>query len=89
MTFPALLFGIILSTACGTAFHFWKDGSLKRLLLYIILAWSGFWIGNFAGGLLGWHFAVVGPINTGPAIVGCAVFLFAGDWLSHVQVEQK
>ena len=46
MTFPAIIFGIVLSTAYGTAFHFWKGGSLNKLFLYIILSWLGFWIGH-------------------------------------------
>jgi hypothetical protein len=89
MTLPAIFFGIVLSTAYGTAFHFWKGGSMKRLLLYIILAWFGFWIGHLAGGMLGWSFAAVGPINTGLATLGSAVFLFVGEWLSRVEVVRK
>jgi len=25
-------------------FHFWKGGSLNKLILYVVLAWLGFWI---------------------------------------------
>jgi hypothetical protein len=89
MTFPAILFGIVLSTAYGTAFHFWKGGSLKKLLLYVILAWLGFWIGHIVGGLIGWSFAAVGPINAGLATVGSAIFLFVGEWLGRVEVTHK
>jgi hypothetical protein len=89
MTLPAILFGIVLSTAYGTAFHFWKGGSLKRLLLYVILAWLGFWIGHFVGVVLGWTFAAVGPINTGLATFGSAVFLFVGEWLGRVEITQR
>jgi hypothetical protein len=89
MTLPAILFGIVLSTAYGTAFHFWKGGNLKKLLLYILLAWVGFWSGHFAGAALGWTFAAVGPINTGLATLGAAAFLFIGEWLSRVEVVRK
>jgi hypothetical protein len=89
MTFPAILFGIVLSTAYGTAFHFWKGGSLNKLLLYVILAWLGFWIGHIVGGLIGWSFAAVGPINAGLATVGSAIFLFVGEWLGRVEVIRK
>jgi hypothetical protein len=89
MTFPAILFGIVLSTAYGTAFHFWKGGSLKKLLLYVILAWLGFWIGHIVGGLIGWSFAAVGPINAGLATVGGAIFLFVGEWLGRVEIIHK
>jgi hypothetical protein len=89
MTLPALFFGIVLSTAYGTAFHFWKGGSLKKLLLYILLAWVGFWAGHFAGDKIGWTFAAVGPINTGAATLGAALVLFVGEWLSRVEVTRK
>ncbi len=89
MTFPAILFGIVLSTAYGTAFHFWKGGSLKKLFLYVILAWLGFWIGHIVGSLLGWSFAAVGPINTGMATISAAIFLFVGDWLGRIEVSHK
>jgi len=89
MTFPAILFGIVLSSVYGTAFHFWKGGSLSKLFLYVILAWLGFWIGNYIGGLIGWSFAAVGPLNTGMATLGSALFLFVGDWLGRIEVVRK
>ena len=89
MTFPAILFGIVLSSVYGTAFHFWKGGSLSKLFLYVILAWLGFWIGNYIDGLIGWSFAAVGPLNTGMATLGSALFLFVGDWLGRIEVVRK
>ncbi len=89
MTFPAILFGIVLSTLYGTAFHFWKGGSLNRLVLYVILSWLGFWIGHIVGGALGWTFAAAGPVNAGMATFGSAIFLFVGEWLSRVEVTRK
>jgi hypothetical protein len=89
MTFPAIFFGIVLSSAYGTAFHFWKGGSLNKLILYIVLAWLGFWIGHILGGLIGWSFASVGPINTGMATLGSLAFLVTGDWLGRVEVVRK
>ena len=89
MTLPAILFGIVLSTTYGTAFHVWKGGSLKKLFLYIVLAWLGFLLGHFVGGLIGWSFAAVGPINTGMATLGSLIFLVAGEWLSRVEITHK
>jgi hypothetical protein len=89
MTTPAIVFGIVLSTIYGTAFHFLKGGSLKRIFLYILLSWLGFWTGHILGGLLDWSFAAAGPINTGMATLGSAVFLFAGEWLSRVEIISK
>ncbi len=89
MTLPALLFGIVLSTLYGTAFHFFKSGSLSRLMLFILFAWIGFWGGHVLGSWLGWHFAAVGPLNAGMATLGSLAALFIGEWLSWVQVTRK
>jgi hypothetical protein len=89
MTLPGIVFGIVLSTVYGTAFHIWKGGSLNRLLLYVILSWLGFWIGHLIGGAIGWTFAAAGPINAGLATFGSAVFLFVGEWLSRVEITKK
>jgi hypothetical protein len=89
MTFPAILFGIVLSTVYGSAFHFWKDGSLKKLLFFVVLSWLGFWSGHIVGSLLGWSFAATGPINTGMATIGSGIFLFVGEWLSRVEITKK
>jgi hypothetical protein len=89
MTIPALLFGIVLSSAYGTAFHFWKGGTMKKLALYVLLAWLGFWVGQYALTKIGLVFMQVGPINVGGATVGSALFLFVGEWLSRVEVSRK
>jgi hypothetical protein len=89
MNLPVILFGIVLSSAYGTAFHFWKGGSLVKLLLFMSLAWVGFWSGHFVGGLIGWSFAAVGPLNAGMATLGSALFLFVGEWLGRVEINQK
>lgn len=89
MTFPAIFFGLLLSTAYGAAFHFWKGGSLPKMLLFLLLAWLGFWLGHAADSLLEWRFAPLGPINAGMATLGSALFLFVGEWLSRVEVSRK
>ncbi len=89
MTIPAILFGIVLSTLYGTAFHFWKGGSMRRLIGFVVLAWLGFWIGHIAGAFLHWSFANIGPINGGMATLGSAIFLFGGEWLGRVEVTHE
>jgi hypothetical protein len=89
MTLPAIFFGVVLSSAYGTAFHFWKGGTLNKLFYYVILAWLGFWIGHFVGGLIGWSFAAIGPLNTGMATLGSLTVLVAGDWLGRIEVTTK
>ncbi|MCJ7586084.1 MAG: hypothetical protein MUO30_15135 [Anaerolineales bacterium] len=89
MTLPALFFGLVLSSLYGAAFHLWKGGGLKKLLLFLILAWVGFWAGHLLAARLGWTFLALGPVNTGMATLGSALVLFVGDWLSQVEVQRK
>ncbi len=89
MTIPAIIFGVVLSSAYGTAFHFWKGGSLNKLIFYVVLAWLGFWAGHFIGGVIGWSFAAVGPLNTGMATLGSLIVLVAGDWLGRIEVTTR
>jgi hypothetical protein len=89
MTFPAVILGLILSTLYGAGFHLWKGGNLSRLILYLILAWLGFWGGQLLASLLGWTFDRVGGLHVGAASVGSVLFLIVGYWLSLVEVERK
>ncbi len=88
MTLPAILFGFLVSTFMGAAFHLWKDGGLFRLVLYVLLAWVGFWGGHILASRLGWTFGSIGPLRFGMAIVGCALILYAGHWLSLINREE-
>lgn len=89
MTLPSLLFGIILSTLYGALYHLWRGGDKKKLLLFIILAWLGFWGGHWLAGTLEWTFAAIGPLNVGLATLGAGLFLVIGDWLSQVEIVSQ
>jgi hypothetical protein len=86
---PALLLGLLISTLYGAAFHFWRGGNAGRLLLYLILAWAGFWAGHFLAQGLGLTFGSLGALRLGAATVGSLLFLGVGYWLSLVEVERK
>ncbi len=89
MNLPNLLLGFVISTLYGALFHFWKGGSIYRLILLLVLAWLGFFAGHFVGGSLKFSFWTVGMLNFGMATVGSAVFLFVGYWLSLIDVQRK
>jgi hypothetical protein len=76
MPFINILFGVILSTLYGAAFHFWRGGSTRRLALYLGLSWAGFWLGHYVGQLMGWSFGQVGPLYVGMATLGSLAALF-------------
>ncbi len=89
MTFPAIFFGFVLATIYGAVFHFWRGGSLRKLVLFLLLSWLGFWVGHGIGALLDWTFASTGPVNTGMATIGSLIFLFVGEWLSRVEITKN
>jgi hypothetical protein len=89
MTIPALLFGFLVSTFMGAAFHLWKDGGIGRLFLYLVLAWVGFWTGQIIGDKMGWTFFKIGPLNFGVAVLLGIVFIGIGYWFSLVRREPQ
>jgi hypothetical protein len=89
MSFPTLILGLILSTLYGALFHLWRGGNAGRLLLYIILAWVGFWMGQFIGNMLNLTFDTLGQLHIAASSLCSFILLFVGYWLSLVQVEKK
>ena len=89
MTIPSLLFGILISSFYGVAFHVWRGGSAGRLILYVILSWIGFWTGHLIAEYFDWSLVDLGPINLGIATIFSLLFLIGGYWLSQVQVERN
>ena len=85
MTIPAIFFGVLVSTCIGAGFHLIKGGGLGRLMLYILLAWVGFWAGHILGQFMNLTFFSVGPLRFGMALVGCFLVLFLGYWLSLIR----
>jgi uncharacterized membrane protein YeaQ/YmgE (transglycosylase-associated protein family) len=89
MTLPAFLFGFLLSTLYGAAFHLWKGGGAARLLLYLILGWIGFWSGHLLAAYFDWTFDSLGQLHFGTATLGSLLFLGVGYWLSLVEVDRR
>jgi len=89
MTIPALLFGILISTLYGAAYHLWRGGGAGKLVLFLILGWIGFWAGHAIGNYLNWTFGSLGQLRLGMATLFSLVFLSLGHWLSLVEVERK
>jgi hypothetical protein len=87
MTLPSFLLGIVISSLYGAIFHLWRGGGLGRLILYIILAWIGFWTGHFVGNALNWTFFSLGPLRLGTATLSTLIFLGVGYWLSLVETR--
>lgn len=84
MTLPTIILGVVISSLYGSVFHLWRGGNFWRLLLYIFLAWIGFWLGHIIGNQLEWTFGSIGTLRLGMASIGTFVSLLLGYWLSLV-----
>ena len=89
MSLPAIFLGIILSSLYGAAFHLFRDGGLARFLYYLVLAWIGFWTGQFISDFLGISLLRVGQLNLVIATIVCWLFLGIGHWLSLVEIDRE
>lgn len=89
MTLPALIFGLLISTLYGALFHLWRGGGLGRLILYLLLAWAGFWCGQYLANFMNWTFVSLGPLHLGLASIFSLFFLIVGYWLSKFESARK
>jgi hypothetical protein len=89
MTLPALLLGMIVATLYGAAFHLWRGGSLARLVMYILVAWFGFWAGHFIAQKMDWTFLSLGPLHLGLATILSLICLALVYWLSRVEQVRR
>ena len=81
MTAPAFVFSFLLASGIGAAFHFWKGGGGGRSLLNLILAWLGFFLGNWLAGSWEINFLMIGPVSGGFGTLGSLMLLFAANWI--------
>ncbi len=81
MHIAAILFGFLVASLLGSAFHLWRGGGPGKLVFYILLSWVGFWAGHSVSKQMGWDFLSVGPIRMGTAILGSIFLLSVGYWL--------
>ncbi len=89
MISPTLILGLIISTLYGAAFHLWRGGGIGRLIFYLILAWCGFWTGQFLASQLGLTLWSVGSLHLGFATLFSLLFLAVGYWLSLIDKDKR
>ncbi|GAB4488530.1 MAG: hypothetical protein Fur0016_14350 [Anaerolineales bacterium] len=89
MPLPTIVFGVLLSTFYGALYHLVRGGKIRTLLLFIALAWAGFWLGDTIGWLMGWTFAPVGMMNAGTGTLGAFLFLAVGDLAGMLLARNK
>ena len=89
MTIPVLLFALLISLLCGTLFHILRGGGGWRLLLYFGLSTLGFAVGQWISFTRGWHLFMFGALDIGMGVIGSAVVLILGEWLSRIETKNQ
>ena len=89
MTFPSLLFALLVASFYGLLYHLIRNGGFWRLILCLILSITGFAIGHFIGLWRGWVFVPLGSLNIGMSSIGSLFVLIVGDWLSRIEASPK
>jgi len=87
LTLPVFIFGSIFAFLIGSLFHLIFGGNFKKLLLYLLTSWLGFWVGDFLSKQIGLRFISVGLLNLGFSIIGSLLFLFIVFWLGMENSE--
>ncbi len=75
MTLHGFILGLTIASACAFLFHILRGGSLKRLAIYLVSAWIGFFSGHLLGELINWQLIRLGSINLFPALLGTILSL--------------
>ncbi len=83
MTFPAIIFSIIISSLYACVYHFFKGGNLFTLIIYIIVSVGGFFGGQYLADLLEISFIQLGTINFGVGSLCSLSLLLIGGWISR------
>ena len=89
MTIPMLLFALLIALLCGVLFHILRGGSGWRLVLYLGSSTLGFGVGQWISVARGWHLLMFGALDIGMGVIGSAVFLALGEWLSRIETTKK
>jgi hypothetical protein len=86
MTIPSFLFALLIASLYGVLYHLIRGGGLGRMLLFLIVSWTGFALGHLVGVSQGWVLFPLGELNLGLSSLGSLILMTLGDWLSSLGV---
>ena len=84
LTFPAILFALLIASLYGLLYHLIRNGGAGRLLLYLLFSWAGFALGHLLGAWLEFWLFPLGALNLGMSTLGSLLVLLLGDWISRL-----
>ena len=82
MSLPGVLYGFLIASAVGLAFHLVRGGNLTRLVVYLVTAWISFALGDTVGGWIGLHVWRFGSLNVFAGLVGTLFGLATAAFLA-------
>ena len=88
MPLPSILLGIVLAILYGSVFHLLRGGSIRKLLVILVLAQAGFWGGVWLGRYMSWSFYMVGVLDAGAGTLGSLALLALGELLSRIKLPE-
>lgn len=72
---PTTIFGFILATLFGAAFHILVGGDARRLALFLLAGWIGFGAGHLIGVLFTINIFNIGTLRIATATLGAILAL--------------
>jgi hypothetical protein len=85
---PGFLIIVLFSVIIGVLFHLWKGGSVFRLILLLLFAIFGFFIGHLIGVKLNLNFFVIGWVQAGSGLVFSILLTWIASWLSNLRIDK-
>jgi hypothetical protein len=89
MTLHGALIAFVIASAIGLGYHLLRGGGLRRLLLYLIVAWVSFFAGHGIGGLMQWDPLRLGSLNLLPATLTAVVSLIVAEILAGPRSQAR
>lgn len=72
---PVLIFAFIIATMYGLGFHLLMGGNARRLALFVVMGWLGFWLGQYIGAAFEINLFKIGLVRLLPATLTALVLL--------------
>ena len=89
MPSPSVVFGFILATLYGAAFHFLLGGDARRLALFLLAGWLGFTLGHIFGVIFDVNIFNIGPLRFFSATLGAWLALLAARFLTGSRLARR
>ena len=75
---PVVVFAFVIATIYGLGFHVIMGGNARRMVLFVVISWLGFLLGQYVGDYLEITFLKIGVVHLLPAsATAVAMLVFA------------